>query len=624
MNPKQNPDKDDAIVQPQLQVHPEDVQIARNAFRQHHDPVHAVDHLATVLEANPLHAEALALLNEIIAATPNPLELIKPAENGSILLKQAGMLAYIYFTQHNMDGTLYYLNLVYKNNASPSLPYFDWLLECLKTAVDSAKNKIAGRSEDTEIKQFIPHTLIQFLFLCSDKLDRGLSPAGRTQLEQLYPLINSYRMFIENIEDKSKITIALSIIVRKLGHVEEAIQLAKTDYDAYPTYMGAVVLGVGYLWNGQEEEALATYQEAHAIDPNNPSVLVDIGEVLCERGEFEKGLAAYRKALELKPDHDWAKPAYLYFQSVVEPDGGWNKKLKEYAEANPNNSHAKRFWWRIGLYKSKLPEPSEALINSIKNMLKAEKGTLAKSLAGGSTLIEAPSSYRAVQLLQQEIYGEINTHLTVTEIQEPDPRQPLHQVDFVLYRYNEAEPEPTLPAPDLTDTKIQEMLSFVAELATIPYESKVWWKKAGKYAQTLDTSHLNDLLSIMLYPPSRPSQFAMWTWLFRVQVAVALIIARLDEKAAWETSLRRCTLLNLAYGPMDWIVSAACIALCEVVEESKTGQEDTDKLYLELLENLPKPGDVPYEWVIIYCARYIKPSEKLVQVAQKIIEANKS
>ncbi|MBN9392412.1 MAG: hypothetical protein J0I20_30530 [Chloroflexi bacterium] len=228
--------------------------------------------------------------------------------------------------------------------------------------------------------------------------------------------------------------------------------------------------------------------------------------------------------------------------------------------------------------------------------------------------LEAPSAARAIELIQLEIYGKAGLTLAASEIQKPDPRLPRGKVDFVLWKYNGTKPYPNFPAP--TRPKVIEA---VTKLALTDYEMDIWWHKASIYARQLTPDDLNDLLGVMVNPPARVAPFTMWVWLQRVQLAAAVLIARLDS--GWDGSVRRSALLSLARGPMDWTVEAAILALYMVVSNDKVGKAEVEGVYRELFENLPSPGGVPYMQALILCTVFIKPSSPaLVALAQKAIK----
>ncbi len=161
--------------------------------------------------------------------------------------------------------------------------------------------------------------------------------------------------------------------------------------------------------------------------------------------------------------------------------------------------------------------------------------------------------------------------MTVTRIQTPDPRLPRGWVDYLLWKYDDIHPRVVVapPAPEVSQA--------VAEIAAQPYRLDAWWLLARRLAHQLGPEKVDDLLAAMVYPPGvahvdRPGQ-----WVYRIQVAAALVIAQLDE--GWETSVRKKALLALANGPMDWTVDAALLALSVLAREEEDAATDITPLF---------------------------------------------
>jgi Flp pilus assembly protein TadD len=90
-----------------------------------------------------------------------------------------------------------------------------------------------------------------------------------------------------------------------LTHLEKAVELAPKYYDAVN------MLGAEYLKAGQYEKAEPMLNQAHALNPNDPSTLTNLGTLYFQEGErlesaagnadagIKQGEASYRKAVEM-------------------------------------------------------------------------------------------------------------------------------------------------------------------------------------------------------------------------------------------------------------------------------------------------------------------------------------
>src|SRR5262249_27901590 len=57
---------------------------------------------------------------------------------------------------------------------------------------------------------------------------------------------------------------------------------------------------------GLQEEGIEAYLKALELDPNNPGALSRLGVYWHDCGQFERGLAACRRAAQLEPERAWA------------------------------------------------------------------------------------------------------------------------------------------------------------------------------------------------------------------------------------------------------------------------------------------------------------------------------
>jgi tetratricopeptide (TPR) repeat protein len=566
----------------------EDIQTARAALKQG-DTRHATQHLAWALAVEPENLEARTLLDELIRNSPNPLDLVQ-WDKPPIPYPMVAVQAYIRVKQGELDTPLALLAQIYQ--VVPGLPFLAWLVEWLEN--------------NPKLDQLQTGTVGSLLNNLHSKI-KDLNNQDVNLLKRTLPTFSAYHQIQTG---DIMLTLLLSIFHRKLGKLDEALVLALSAHRNAPSYFTATVLGGAYKDRHEIEQAVATFREALIFKPQDIPIRLDIGDTLCDNGQIEAGLAVYREVLALEPNHAWAYPSYLYYQSLLEPTGDWQKQLEKFAKANPQNERANYLLNQLSPYLSELPEPSDATINLARQLM--EETDFPTSLEVSLSSLEAPSAYRTLQLIQLELYGKADIKWNIGEIQKPDPRHPRGKVEFALWRYNGVVPEVNLPPPEAI------VSGLVAELATTSYEANQWWAKAEKTAKLVSINQINDLLAVMLYPPPRPKGIEMWNWLQQVQVAVAFIIARLES--GWEGSVRRRVLFSLARGPMDWSVTAAIVALCQIVRKEGTGKAEVESLYLELLQNLPRPGGVPYEYALIFCSFYLEPSAELAKVTGKMLD----
>jgi tetratricopeptide (TPR) repeat protein len=573
----------------------EDLAIARQALDAG-DLGHALQHVAWALASDSESPIARALLDRIIAAARDPLQLVsldKPEVHYSIVAVRAFILA----RRHQMDEALQLMNQIY--HALPGLPYFPWLLEWLGDAENAATIN--------------PRTMTAFLVELSHKMEQQFSTADHAHLEALLPLLSRYH---EAHPEAATFACLASRMFRQFDRMDEALVLARAGHEREPTYFSAVILGTTHKARGELVEAATMFDVARRLNPDEPAVLLDLGDILCDLGEFDSGLAEYQQALDREPEHPWAKPSYLYFKHFVDPPGSWRAQLAAYAANHPNNARARDLNMASRRYIAFLPEPDDATTQMLKAMVKENQG--GAKLTMGLSSLESPSARLAIELYQIEQTGHAQLVVAVADIQQPDPRVPHGPVEYVLWRYQGTDPEPAIGPP------ASQVQSVVAALASRSYDLDGWSREAGRIALQLGPARLNDLLGVMVHPPRRPAEIPIWVWLYRVQVASALIIGHLggDPDGGWDGSLRKRVLFSLARGPMDWTVGAAIVALAQVARQEPATVPEIAALYGELLDSLPEPGSIAQLDALLTCALLLPspPPELLERVKRHYYE----
>jgi serine/threonine protein kinase/tetratricopeptide (TPR) repeat protein len=85
------------------------------------------------------------------------------------------------------------------------------------------------------------------------------------------------------------------------------------------------------------DESLRYFTAALALHPENPGAMLNVGILLCDKGQFEDAVTAYREAIRLKPDY---ATAYGALGVVADRKGQLDAAIELYREAirlNPDN-----------------------------------------------------------------------------------------------------------------------------------------------------------------------------------------------------------------------------------------------------------------------------------------------
>jgi tetratricopeptide (TPR) repeat protein len=96
------------------------------------------------------------------------------------------------------------------------------------------------------------------------------------------------------------------------GDYESIIRIMLKGLEANPEQTdlrGYLVLA--YLETGKEEAAIEHIEEILKVRPADIKLLIHLARLLEKQEEYPKALEAYKKILEISPDHEEAEEAYL-------------------------------------------------------------------------------------------------------------------------------------------------------------------------------------------------------------------------------------------------------------------------------------------------------------------------
>lgn len=202
-----------------------------------------------------------------------------------------------------------------------------------------------------------------------------------------------------------------------------------------------------------------------------------------------------------------------------------------------------------------VPMPSEA-ITTMANEFGARiaRGEEIRLGQAGLSAAEPPSAITAAR----RVVGPFE--IGIGAFPAPDIRVPLRRGDYRIWRYDGTDPVPAVPAPSPGAVRV------LHEVADQPWLSPL----SGRLqAEPLGELPLDDLLGLLCHLPEPPDteryRFlavdSPTYWYRFLQPWVCLGILRHREDEPWETSTRRRALIDLAFGPEDWVSDAALFAL---------------------------------------------------------------
>jgi tetratricopeptide (TPR) repeat protein len=393
-----------------------------------------------------------------------------------------------------------------------------------------------------------------------------------------------------------------AVLLRKAGRVDEAVTFAEAEYEKNPNYHLAIAAGMARDAREEFDDWMRWQHAALTHQPDDVPVRLDLGDKLLDRRRFAEAVRWYQEAVDHNPDEGWGLPS-LYYSRWKNGEGDeWLAKLRAYAAAHPDNDRADHLAWCDAAYIGHLPAPSDALANLTFSFLeKHQKGeTVSGLLTSYSTSVESPSARLAlhVQLLAMgNENGAIDLDFGAGEVQTPDPRYPRLPVRYQVWEYLDGEPKETgidVRSVPAVGKPPKDVLDAVGWLANRQFRRGQWYDRAGEVMRELSGATAEHLVGAMAHPPAPPRGFAAVYWVYHCQVAAAMLAAHLDPDTPWAESERREVLTDLAYGPLDWTVDAAVIALGEVVNRDPDAADDVAEVFDLLLREQPTPGHVCY------------------------------
>lgn len=540
------------------------------------DLKHAALHCSFALAIEPTKPEQLALVDALFAATEDPLSLV-PLEATTYF----GIVAMRAIFLRKLGKTVEALELLVQVVAvRPDLPFGEWLDTWLdEPTLATLDPKVAARLFDLGLQRLVQTEL-------GVAHGRGVAEriaAAATRMRAKHP-------------ESSPVAFALSRALRMCRKLDEALAVAKEEHEQRPSYLSGVFLAGVHRDRGELKEAHARFEEALAKQPDDVAVRLDMGDLSLDLGRPDDAIAQYEWVLAKEPENVWAKPSLLYAKYAKTGDKAARDELEQLAEADAKG-RARALALAITPYLGFLPRRPESVLAAVdaireqvrqKGIEEMKKQPLKLQLSS----LEAPSAIRASAAQFVELGLAVDVE--IAGIPEPDPRQPTQKTVYEIFKYEGASTKPVLP-PATEKTALA-----IARLAATRFHGPTWAELARRTAKELTFEKVPELLSLMvIFPPlpravlpdgkPAPSPFKLGDWWFRVQVAVALTIAFIDD--GWEDSVRKRALESMIFGPPDWITTAGIVALTALANVDPAARPHAEGL----LYGMIRPASSPIE-----------------------------
>jgi tetratricopeptide (TPR) repeat protein len=539
--------------------------VARGELEVGQSLQHGASHLANLLTYDPGNPEWVELLEKYLAAAGPDSESLIP-RGDKLYFGTEAMRAYIWHKQGRLNDAIDLLAQV--THAKSDARYLEaWGLSWLEPpgAIESVPEQAGLRLFALVLNRFP---------------EARLSPLPRLREMERWARLGE--RFAGQQRGGGMAVMLRAGLLRKAGLFEEARAIVRAALDRSPDWHSATALGLILREQGDWEEAEKAFRLALRLDPSDLSARLEAGDMFFERQEWQHALGWYEDALGKERRQPWAQPSALFCRWKLTNDERHLRDLVGLAKGQ--NQRAQQLCYRA--YGAGLPEPADATANMLRQFRQAIREDPKKAPVGECRLalscLEAPSNFLAFRLEMEALRHDLRLAVAVEQVPEPDPRRPIAEGKFVLWKYDGTDASPGLPPPP------EDVVRRIGELAAAPFDEMANWAAASRVAEGLGPGRVGEALAVMVWPPPVPEGGSALSWLPRMQRAAAQVAGQVD--AGWEGSARREALVSVLLGPQDWATEAAIRVLARLGRENEAFAPDIHDAFQQLADHRPKAG----------------------------------
>jgi len=529
---------------------------------------HGAQHLANLLIVDPAHPRWRDLLDRYVAAAGAELAALVPDTRSRHASTEA-LRAWTWQVQGRRDEAVSRLVDVAQALGSAKMLHA-WALDWLE-----ADGAIRSMSEAAGLK----------LFGALLTLNPEAACATASQLASMRRWSALLERAATRWDDSGLLRMMRVGLMRKAGLVDAALALAGPLAKAVE-FNDIAAIGLALRAQGRYVESAEAFGHATQVDRGNDAGFLEAGDSWLEARRWHEAIDAYEAAHKLQPS-SWAEGSMLYCRWQLEGDDPWRGRLG--AAATAGNTRAHELLFREA---GEIDESGDASANLLRQ-LRASRDAPPPGDADAPPVftlstLEAPSARLAIELELAALGRDPTVEIVVESVPDTgDPRVPVAEVDYLLWKYDGLRAEPALAPPDAA------VIALVAALAAQPFHPHDNWAQASHVAARLGPASVEHLLSAMVHPAPVPPGKQALAWLPRVQMAAAMVIAQIDT--GWEGSLRRAALRSLLLGPGDWTTDTAISVLAWIARDEPAHAQDIERLFRQRAQHLPTQGH--WDWV---------------------------
>lgn len=530
---------------------------------------HGLRHVAELLAMAPDKPESLDLLQAYIDAAGD-LESILPDQQTHAYYATEALRAFFWMQQGRLVDAA---NLLFSvGHAKPDSKFLRlWGLEWFEPA---------GAIES------LPEQLAWQIFIV---ILQGVDGPGNLTVEEI-EMMARWSALAERYAASCKNRAVSSLMVRvglfrradKHAEAELAVKalMNPNDHEAW------LCLGLIYKDQARLKDAVKAFEHVQKLAQKHDfSGWLESGDMYMFHGDWKAALLCYERVIKLDPQNAWALPSARYCAWKI---GNNEKHFSGLLDLAQKGNARARFLYLM--QAGDLLEPLEAscdTLRQLKELVIKEPDKVKGEVTMTLTCLESPSNVTAFELEMKALKQEVRLVIEPPPVPRPDPRIPLDEIKYQIWKYEVTNASPVLPPPS------EELLNAVAVLGNGRKATLEKWGEASKLAKKLGVERVSELLSVLTYPPPLPKKMAAVTWLPRIQFLIGMIIANIDQ--GWEGSERREALLSMLLGPRDWITLAAIRTMTRIAQVEPIYASQIHSEFEKLSKSRPDFGDCVWE-----------------------------
>ncbi|MBK7078687.1 MAG: hypothetical protein IPH44_41125 [Myxococcales bacterium] len=326
----------------------QDTALARQALAQRDLP-HALHHIGCALTHDPMHRERMAVLNEIIAAAPDPMALVRL--EGDVSFVDAANKSYVLAWMRRWSEAMDLITDVAE--IRPDIPYMLWCEWWMSQP---------GVLASIPLDEIIGGIVVDILKIASKcPIPTGADDPRKPTLESGARILAAIRQLHPA---EGMLWFGSSMVARRIGATGEALQFAQHAYQIDPSWKAAVGVANALRDAKRLDEAAQWFAQAIEHDPQDVSAHLDCGDMMLDADRLADAQRQYEAATGKEPDHPWATASLLYLRYLGNKDAATKLALLRLTEAEPPNHRAEELYEKLDpprLFINRLPPPRRRL-----------------------------------------------------------------------------------------------------------------------------------------------------------------------------------------------------------------------------------------------------------------------